>query len=72
LAEHNQKAFKCYTSSRLPVKLAFCNEFQTRDEAFASERQIKGWTRYKKQALIEQDWDKLTNYSKPSALTLSR
>jgi predicted GIY-YIG superfamily endonuclease len=63
LAAHNQKAFKCYTSSRLPIKLVFCSEFKTRNEAFASERQIKGWSRYKKQALIEQDWEKLANYS---------
>ena len=64
LAEHRQSAFKCYTASRLPVRLVFCSEFRTRDEAFAGERQIKGWTRRKKEALIREDWEKLVEYSK--------
>ncbi|OGO59841.1 MAG: hypothetical protein A2Z36_00015 [Chloroflexi bacterium RBG_19FT_COMBO_48_23] len=64
LAEHVQNTFKCYTSCRLPVKLVFCSEFSTRDDAFARERQIKGWSRRKKQALIVGDWTGLVKYSK--------
>jgi len=64
VAEHEQNTFKCYTSNRLPVKLAFCSEFPTRDDAFARERQIKGWSRRKKQALIREDWTELVKYSK--------
>ena len=64
LAEHEQSTFKCYTSSRLPVKLVFYSESQTRDDAFARERQIKGWSRRKKQALIKGDWDKLITFSR--------
>jgi predicted GIY-YIG superfamily endonuclease len=64
MAAHERKYYKCYTSTRLPVKLVFCEDFPTRDEAFASERRIKGWTRRKKQALISSDWDKLIEYAK--------
>ncbi len=64
LAEHEQGTFKCYTSRRLPVKLVFCSEFPTRDGAFIRERQIKGWSRRKKQALIEEDWAELVKYSR--------
>jgi predicted GIY-YIG superfamily endonuclease len=45
-----------YTSSRRPVHLVYSQEFQTRDEALQAERQIKGWSRAKKQALIDGDW----------------
>ena len=46
-----------YTRKRRPVTLAWSQEFCTRDEAFAAERQIKGWSRAKKEALIRGDWD---------------
>jgi predicted GIY-YIG superfamily endonuclease len=64
IAEHQQKFFHCYTESRLPVKLVFCSEFTTRVEALASERQIKGWSRNKKKALIDSDWEALVRYAK--------
>ncbi|MFA5310038.1 MAG: GIY-YIG nuclease family protein [Dehalococcoidales bacterium] len=64
LAGHEQKVFKCYTSTRLPVKLVFCDEFPSREDAFARERQIKGWSRKKKQALIKKDWDKLVRLAR--------
>jgi predicted GIY-YIG superfamily endonuclease len=64
LAAHEQGTFKGYTSKRRPVRLVFCDDFPTRDDAFAVERQIKGWSRRKKQALIAKDWEKLVLYSK--------
>ena len=48
-----------YTTSRRPVKLVWAQEFPTHDEAFEFECQIKGWSRAKKKALIEDDWDKI-------------
>ena len=48
-----------YTHSRRPVKLVWAAEFPTHEEAFAFERQVKGWSRAKKKALIENDWDKI-------------
>ncbi|WP_317293004.1 hypothetical protein [Aestuariibaculum lutulentum] len=38
--------------------------FTTTDEAIKIEKQIKGWSRRKKQALIDKDWEKLVKYSK--------
>jgi putative endonuclease len=64
MVEHEQNIIKCYTSSRLPIKLVFCSEFPSRDEAFVRERQIKRWSRRKKRALIEEDWIELVKYSR--------
>ncbi len=50
---------KSYTSSRRPVKLVWAQEFPAHEEAFAFERQIKGWSRVKKIALIDDDWEKI-------------
>jgi tRNA/rRNA methyltransferase len=64
LSEHQLKKFDTYTSKRLPVELIFVQVFGTRDEAFAAERQIKKWTRKKKEALINGDWSQLKLLSK--------
>jgi len=42
-----------YTRTRRPVKLVFSQEFQHIDEAFAREKQVQGWSRAKRKALIE-------------------
>ena len=59
IAEHQSGEIKGYTCTRLPVTLVFSQEFATRDEAFRFERQIKGWSRAKKEALIKCDWEKI-------------
>jgi predicted GIY-YIG superfamily endonuclease len=64
IAVHQQGTYGGYTSKRLPEKLVFCDDFPTRDGAFTRERQIKGWSHRKKQALIDGDWNKLVEYSK--------
>lgn len=57
LAQHSKKLISsCYTATRLPVKLIFSQIFETRYEALSSERQIKGWSRRKKEALIKNNW----------------
>ena len=48
-----------YTYSRRPVKLVWAQEFPSHEEAFAFERQIKGWSRAKKKALINNDWEEI-------------
>lgn len=55
---------KCYTFRRRPLKLVFYEIFQDINQAIAFEKQVKGWSRIKKQALIERDWDKLVQLSK--------
>jgi predicted GIY-YIG superfamily endonuclease len=56
LAEHQAGAFDGYTALRRPVKLVFHQEFQQITDAIAAERQVKGWRREKKEALIGGDW----------------
>jgi putative endonuclease len=53
-----------YTSKRLPVKLVYFEEFQRIDEAFYREKQIQGWSRAKKEALINSKNDLLPGLSK--------
>ena len=61
MAQHQQGTFpKCYTASRLPVELVFTQQFPTREEALASERRIKGWSRKKKEAMMRGDWNEVS------------
>jgi predicted GIY-YIG superfamily endonuclease len=57
MVQHQTGYFKGYTSSRLPVELVWQQDFATEHEAFVCERQIKGWTRAKKEALIHRDFE---------------
>ncbi|MGH7828465.1 MAG: GIY-YIG nuclease family protein [Candidatus Binatia bacterium] len=56
IAKHSAGEIEGYTSTRLPIRLIFSEEFSTRAEALACERQNKGWSRKKKEALIRGDW----------------
>jgi putative endonuclease len=51
--EHNAGFGSIYTKRRLPVELVYYEEYQRIDYAFYREKQIQGWTRRKKEALIE-------------------
>lgn len=64
IAEHMSGAIKGYTYRRLPVRLVWSQDFATRIEALAAERQIKGWSRAKKQALVEQDWERISHLAR--------
>ena len=60
LKQHNEGIDKkSYTFSRRPLELVFANDFKYIDKAIAFEKQIKGWSRKKKEAIIEGDWNKL-------------
>ena len=64
LVQHQNKMTpSCYTSTRLPVQLMYLQEFSTREEALAAEKQIQGWSRRKKEALISNDWHALSQYA---------
>jgi predicted GIY-YIG superfamily endonuclease len=54
----------CYTRKRRPVTLVFSQEFATREEALVAERQIKGWSRKKKEAMIAGDWLEVSRLAK--------
>lgn len=64
LAAHQRGTFKGYTSTRRPLCLLFTADFPTREEAIAAERQIKGWCRAKKDALSEDDWEKIKHLAR--------
>lgn len=58
--QHNEGlTYTAYTFKRRPVKLVWYQEFTTPDEAIIREKQIKGWRRAKKEALIRSDFDAL-------------
>ena len=63
LAAHNDGGFRGFTFTRRPVRLIFRTSFPTRQEAIEAERQIKGWSREKKLALAEGDWELLQRLS---------
>ena len=65
LYEHNTGIDKnSYTYSRKPVELVWYEMFTDPAQAIIIEKKIKGWSRRKKQALIDEDWDKLVKLSK--------
>jgi len=54
----------CYTFTRRPLVLVFYCEFTDIQLAFEKEKQIKKWSRAKKEALINGDYDALVNLAK--------
>ena len=62
--EHNAGRYDGYTSTRLPVCLVFSQWFERITDAIAAERQIKGWSRAKKEALIRSDFEMLSILAK--------
>ena len=63
--QHQQGLNKrAYTYSRRPVTIAFQEHFHDVNQAIAFEKQVKGWRREKKEALINREWGKLPDLSK--------
>ncbi|MDX6806082.1 GIY-YIG nuclease family protein [Terrihabitans rhizophilus] len=56
VAQHNSGTFRGYTFLRRPVELRFAQPFDRITDAIAAERQIKGWSRAKKEALMKGDF----------------
>jgi len=59
IVQHEAGFGGAYTSRRLPVKLVYSEWFGLIVDAIAAERQIKGWSRAKKEALIRGDFEAL-------------
>ncbi len=65
LDEHNGGLHQdAYTFKRRPVVLKWFEQFKDPTHAIQLEKQLKGWSRRKKIALIEENWEKLVEYSK--------
>jgi putative endonuclease len=64
VSEHNLGIYDGYTKSRRPVTLVFSERFDRITDAIAFERQIKGWSRAKKEALIRRDWESMRSLAR--------
>ena len=64
IAQNEHGQIEGYTSSRRPVMLVWSSEFTTRIEAIEAERKLKGWSRAKKQALIDGDWQRISKLAR--------
>jgi putative endonuclease len=65
LMEHNNGILKsAYTYNKRPVVLVWYETFTDVQQAILFEKQIKGWSRRKKEALIKEDWKKLVLFSR--------
>jgi putative endonuclease len=53
-----------YTSRRMPVELVYVQEFGSVAEAFAAEKQVQGWSRAKREALIRGQQHRLPELSR--------
>ena len=63
---HNEGNGGRYTRSKLPVSLIYSETHLTKFEAVKRELQIKGWSKKKKRALIDQDLENLKKLSRSS------
>jgi putative endonuclease len=59
MEEHQAGLGSKFTKKHLPVELVYFEEFDRIDDAFYREQQIKGWSRKKKEALINGHVDQL-------------
>ena len=66
--EHNNLPVDGYTTSRRPVALVFTETYERFIDAIARERQLKGWARRKKEALIAMSYESLPELSRRSHL----
>ena len=65
LIEHQSgENTNCYTYKRRPVKLVLNEAFGDVNQAIAFEKQVKGWRRAKKEAIINGIWDLLPELAK--------
>jgi putative endonuclease len=70
LQEHNSSLDRrVYTFKRRPVQLVFHQYFTNPSDAIRAEKQIKGWRREKKEALIEENYQLLMKLSKSRRAT---
>ena len=61
---HNAGRGAAFTSKRRPVALVYAESHDAKTAALRRERQLKRWTRKKKEVLIRGDLDLLRSLSK--------
>jgi tRNA/rRNA methyltransferase len=66
IGQHQQGEIEGYTQKRRPIELVWSQDFTSRIEALTAEKQLKGWGRQKKEALIAGDWDLISTLARKS------
>lgn len=69
IKQHQNGEGANYTKKHLPVELVYYEEYQKIDDAFYREQQVKGWSKAKKEALINHEYYRLvrlSNHTGPS------
>src|SRR5512145_2648943 len=64
IAEHQERLGAKYTSRRLPVKLVYGEEYDRVADAYYREKQVQGWSRVKREALIKGEYESLPALAK--------
>ncbi len=64
MEQHQNGKGSEYTKRRLPVTLLYYEEYNRIDFAFYREKQLQGWSRKKKMALMDGDVDLLPDLAK--------
>lgn len=73
LWEHNTGVDRsCFTYKRRPVELKYYEVTSDIKQAILREKQLKGWSRKKKEALFRENWEELKRLSKSTLATLRR
>src|SRR5687767_2847633 len=62
--QHESGFVDSYTGRKGVAEVAWVEEMPSREEALSRERQIKGWSRKKKEALIDGDWTRVQGLSR--------
>ncbi len=68
IAQHQTGECGGYTATRLPVECIWSQATCTREEAISAERQIKGWSRKKKEAMMKGDWAEVCRLAKSQSI----
>ena len=64
LTQHQAGLGAIYTQKRLPVELVYVEQFLRVEDAFHREKQIQGWSRNKKEALMKGAFNQLPSLSR--------
>lgn len=69
LRQHNEGLGANFTRKHRPVELVFAEDSDSVETAFLREKQIQGWSRAKKQALIDGCFEDLPALSRSAPST---
>ena len=70
LTDHQNGFGAAYTRRRRPVELLWAAEFSRIEDAFWFEKQVQGWSRRKREALMAGDFTALRSLSSRSWVSL--